>query len=115
MSEQTVSLKKAKEVTKGNEASAATTKNAKNLKAKVKAKKEREVMYNYGYSDQKNFPNGLESALDKKKFRAMARKRNESFSKKIKKAEGKERTDLIAKADKWAARVYVKGAAPKFG
>lgn len=112
----TISLKVAKEANKvetseANAPKKATKKNSENIKAKVKEKAE--PMYNYN-AKSKQFPEGVESSGDKKKFRASARKRQESFRKKLAKLKGEERTELLGKAIKWAARVYTKSAMPTF-
>lgn len=116
--EKTISLEKAKEANKVESSETAAPKKAKtnkknsdNVKAKVKAKAE--LMYNYK-GKTKAFPEGVETAEEKKRFRASARKRQDSFRKKIGKLKGEEKATMIAKASKWAARVYTKGSMPTF-
>lgn len=114
----TISLEGAKEANQVETSKEAAPKKAKtnkknsdNVKAKVKEKAE--LMYNYK-GKSKLFPEGVESAEDKKRFRASARKRQESFRKKIAKLKGEEKALMLAKANKWAARTYNKSSVPTF-
>ena len=77
------------------------SKNIGNVKAKVA--KQRDVMYIY--------PDGE----DKKKFRAAARRKRDSFLKATANAENENaQKKLVREANSWAKGIYTKGNLPEF-
>lgn len=114
MGKETVNLKEAQDTAnpQGEVAAPAKKKvkkgkelDAKNREAiKGKARKEKDLMYRY--IDKEGNPVADE---DKKKYRASARKRFDSYAKKIKAAKGDEKAKLIKKANTFLKRTYNAG------
>lgn len=93
-----VSLKKAKTTQVTDQ------KNLQNVKQKVAA--ERDLLYAY--------PPEVNTLDAKKKFRTAARRQRDSFQKRIKAAEGKEKAALQKEAKAWASEIYRKEHIPAF-
>lgn len=85
--------------------------NLQNIKTKVG--KEQDLLYNYSLHTEE-FPRGVKTQEDKKKFRSSVRRTLKSYFRVIKKATGKEKTLLINQAKQWAMQIFTRGHIPQF-
>lgn len=118
MSTETVSLKKAKATAQGANGQAKKAKKAKKSKTDAKnreaikgsIRKEKDLMYKYIDKEGNHVADE-----DKKAYRAAARKRFDSYAKKLKKEKDPEaRAKLLKKANAFIHKTYNVGIKPEF-